>query len=119
MEAKDADAWLVMTLALPPADNRGGRNDGMRALLLQVLQEWLAAHHRLPALLPGTAGRRNSDTVTVSFQAGEAEAVLAFRTFCSGLGLGQSLQQWRVVHNRCRRTTPRQPEAFGAATDKH
>lgn len=102
------DGWLLITVALPPADHRGGREDGKRELLLHVLQEWLAAYHRVPALLPGTRDRRNADAVTVGFRRDEAETALAFRNFCNGLGIGQSLSQSRVFPNHCTRTTPRQ-----------
>jgi hypothetical protein len=102
------DGWLLVTVGLPPAGPDGGRNDQVRGLLLQVLQEWLAARHRVPALLPGARGRRNSDAITVGFRFDEAETALAFRGFCQGLGVIPSLAQSRVRPNRCPRTTPRQ-----------
>lgn len=104
----DDEGWLLVTVGLPPAGPDGGRDEQVRGLLLQVLEEWLAAHHRVPALLPGARGRRNGDAVTVGFRADEAEAALAFRGFCHGLGVVPNLVQSRVRPNRCPRTTPRQ-----------
>jgi hypothetical protein len=101
------DGWLLVTVGLPSGPD-GGRDSEVRGLLLQVLEEWLAMHHRVPALLPGTRERRNSDAVTVAFRADEAEAALAFRGFCRGLGVVPSLTQSRVLPNNCARTTPRQ-----------
>ena len=101
------DGWLLVTVGLPGGPD-GGRDDQVRGLLLQVLEEWLATHHRVPALLPSTRGRRNSDAVTVAFRADEAESALAFRGFCSGLGVVPRLTQSRVLPNNCPRTTPRQ-----------
>jgi hypothetical protein len=100
------DGWLLISLTLPPADHRGGRNDGVRALLLHVLREWLAEHHQVPALLPGAGTRRQHDVITVGFRAEQAETALAFRRLCHGLGLGEELRQWRVQPNHCPRTTP-------------
>ncbi|MEQ9643411.1 MAG: hypothetical protein RIM84_25550 [Alphaproteobacteria bacterium] len=102
------DGWLLITVALPPADNHGGFSDRKRGLLLHVLEAWLADHHRVPALLPGTRGRRNSDAVTVGFRQDEAETALAFRNFCNEIGVGPGLSQSRVFPNHCARTTPRQ-----------
>ena len=102
------DSWLLITVALPSADNHGGFDDRKRGLLLHVLEAWLTDNHRVPALLPGTRNRRNSDAVTVGFRQDEAEIALAFRKFCNGLGIGNSLSQSRVFPNHCARTTPRQ-----------
>ena len=103
-----SQGWLLITVGLPAADRAGGRDDRVRGLLLHVLEEWLAAHHRVPALLPGTGKRRNTDAVTVGFRDDEAETALAFRTFCHGLGVVPRLTQSRVQPNHCPRTTPRQ-----------
>lgn len=92
--------WLPLDPETTPDEYRSG------VLALRQIENWLRDNHA-PRALFDKHGRPKSRLVTVSFDETELEKALAYRNFCSTLGLSRSLRQNHIVHNLCPRTRPR------------
>ncbi len=81
-----------------------GYSSGFRTGLtrLKKIETWLQENH-LPLALMGEFGKPKSEIVTVFFDAGESAKALAFKGFCSELGIASTFQSQRVKLNRDRR----------------
>ena len=66
---------------------------------LKKIETWLQKNH-LPLALMDEFGKPKSEIVTVFFDAGDSAKALAFKGFCSELGIASTLQSQRVKLNR-------------------
>jgi hypothetical protein len=100
-----ADDWLHYFVRVPLGPDASSDAYRVGVLVLRQLEGWLADHHR-PHQLFDRHGRPKTTLVSVFFSENERQTALAYRIFCNELGLSHGLQQSRVRHNRCPRTTP-------------
>lgn len=106
MEGRPAQEWLqyLLTIRLGDDADSDQYRAGIRAM--RQIERWLRDNRR-PRALFDLAGRPKSQLVSVSFARDEMEMAMAYRVFCSRLGLGAALRHSRIRHNACPRTTPR------------
>lgn len=84
--------WLPIDPDAAPEDYRSG------ILALRQIEDWLRDNHA-PRPLFDKHGRPKSGLVSVSFEENELEKALAYRNFCTALGLSRSLRQNYIVDN--------------------
>ena len=97
--------WLLYCVQVPLGPDATSDAYRLGVAVLRRLEAWLADHHR-PRQLFDRHGRPKSPLVSVFFSEAELQTAMAYRIFCNELGLSQALQQSRIRHNRCPRTTP-------------
>lgn len=82
--------WHTFVVRVPMAPDRDA---GM--VLMRRMERWLADNHRpIPLFHPN--GEPRSLNVCVAIPVEQSEKALAYRAFCSALGISSSLIQWRV-----------------------
>jgi len=69
---------------------------------LRTIERWLFEHH-VPQNLFDRTGAPRSDTVHAFFRSDQRQRALAFKGLCKELGLAGSLDQVRLLVNRCAR----------------
>ncbi len=97
--------WLQYFVRIELGQEISSEQYQLGLMLLRQLEAWLKDHHR-PRQLFDRYGRPKSQMVSVFFSEGELQTALAYRIFCNELGLSHALQQSRIRHNHCPRTTP-------------
>lgn len=77
--------------------------EGVR--ILRKIERWLHANH-LPRAMFDAHGfpKFPGGNVTVTFRANEPEKALAYRVFCNEIGIGGTLDQYRLTYSRDPRT---------------
>jgi hypothetical protein len=101
--------WHTIVVRVPMAPEREA---GLRTL--RRMERWLAEHHR-PMPLFHADGQPRSEAVCVAIPVENAGKALAFRSFCSELGLSGSMVQWRVTAWRAPPGNAARPASGGPA----
>lgn len=103
-------SWLHMIVRIHLGSERArlgsprfSKQPGIRQL--RIIERWLQDNH-LPQTLFDCFGAPKNDYVHVFFRSDQPSKTMAFRVLCNELGLSDSLDQGRIVINRCARTTP-------------
>lgn len=94
--------WLQYLIWLPVGPDASPEDQLNSILALRQIESWLRDHHT-PRPLFDKYGRPRSPLVSVSFEDNELEKALAYRGFCTAIGLGQFMRQNYIVDNLAER----------------
>ncbi len=73
--------------------------------LLRKIERWLHANHLQRSMFDEYGFPKfPSGNVTVTFKANEPEKTMAYRVFCNEIGIGETLDQYRIALSRDPRT---------------
>ncbi len=77
--------------------------EGVR--LLRKIERWLHANHLQRSMFDAYGFPKfPSGNITVTFRANEPEKTMAYRVFCNEIGIGATLDQYRIALSRDPRT---------------
>ncbi len=74
-------------------------------ILLRKIERWLHANHLQRSMFYAYGFPKFPiGNITVTFKASEPEKTMAYRVFCNELGIGDTLDQFRIAFSRDPRT---------------
>lgn len=95
--------WLQFLIWLPVGPSVSPEEQISGIMAMRQIEEWLRDNHT-PRPLFDKYGRPKSPMVSVSFEDNQLEKALAYRGFCTALGVGQLMQQNYIVDNLAERS---------------
>jgi hypothetical protein len=102
MNSASPRRWLQYLVWLPVGPDASPDDQLNSILALRRIEKWLRDHHT-PRPLFDKYGRPKSPLVSVSFEDKDLETALAYRGFCTAIGLSQSMQQNYIIDNLAER----------------